>query len=254
MHEIVLKGCAYLGGCNYPIAVGDSAILCFGLDEVSIRFADGASFSVPYFELALMEISGPGTLTSGGGFAGGGFGVSGALEGIAIASVLNALTTKSKIHTFVSFTTNIGELHFHYGEMEPAALRIALSQIRTTLRRLSPHWRQERLAGLQFAHTHAALSESELARMTCRLSALTVEAGVPPPAKPLKSSASAATTTAKASIPPPAKPKDVPPPPIVGPRGRCPNCGITVPLHVDECMSCKALFGPESAWKVLPLQ
>ena len=232
MHEVVLQGCAYLGGCNYPIAAGDSANLAYGLEELLIRLSDGASFSVPYLELASIEISGPGTLSSGGGFIGGGFGVAGALEGMAIAAVLNALTTKSKIHTFVSLTTNIGELHFHYGSMEPGALRISLASIHATLRRLNPAWRQERVAALQFAQAQGTLSESDVARMVNRLSLPTIEAGAPPPADP----------------------KSLPPPLIIGPKGRCPNCAATVPLHAEECPSCKAMFGPGSAWKVVPLQ
>ena len=63
MPDVILKDCAYLGGCNYPIAAGDSATLSFGLDGLLIWLVDGASFSVPYLELASIEVSGPGTLT-----------------------------------------------------------------------------------------------------------------------------------------------------------------------------------------------
>lgn len=249
MPDTSLKACAYLGGCNYPIAAGDSATLSFGSEVLLIRLTDGTSFSVPYIELASIEVSGPGTLTSGGGFIGGGFGVESALEGMAIAAVLNALTTKSKIHTFVSLTTNIGELHFHYGAMEPGALRIALASVHTTLRRLDPRWRQERVATLQSAQTQGALSEPEFARLTQRLSETTVEVSVPPPANPK----SVPPPTNPKNVSPPTNPKNLPPPPIVGPKGRCPNCGATLSLHAEECFSCRAIFGIGSAWKVVPL-
>lgn len=231
MSDTILKACAYLGGCNYPIAAGDSTTLSFESERLSIRRTDGASFSVPYIELASIEISGPGTLSSGGGFVGGGFGVEGALEGMAVAAVLNALTTKSKIHTFVSLTTNIGELHFHYGAMEPSALRIALASVYAILRRLDPTWRQERIASLQSAQIHGDLSEAEFLRYTQRLGTPTIEVISPPPVDP----------------------KSLPPPPIAGPKGRCPNCGTIVSLHAEECFSCRAMFGLGSAWKVLPL-
>ncbi len=230
-HDVVLQGCAYLGGCNYPLAAGDLATLSFGSNELSVRLANGASFSVSYFEIASIEISGAGTTTTGGGFIGGGFGVAGALEGMAIATVLNALTTKSKIHTFVSLTTNIGELHMHFGGMEPGALRIALAPIHTTLRKLNPAWRQERLAALQFARVQGSVSELEFERLNERLSQPTREAGVPPPINP----------------------KNRQPPPVTGPAGRCPNCSATVSLRAEECFSCKAMFGPNSAWKVIPV-
>ena len=232
MPVVILKDCAYLGGCNYPIAAGDSATLSFGLDGLTIRLVDGTSFTVPYLELASIEVSGPGTLTSGGSFIGGGFGVSGALEGMAIAAVLNALTTKTKIHTFISLTTNIGELHFHYGAMEPGALRIALASVHTTLRRINGAWHQERIAAMKFVQAQGGLSEPDVARLLTRLSVPTMEIGIPPPADP----------------------KTLPAPPIVGPKGRCPNCGATASLHAEECPSCKAMFGPGSAWKLVPLQ
>jgi hypothetical protein len=184
MHETVLEGCTYLGGCSYPLAPGDSATLSFGTAALSIRLPDGASFSVPYVELASIDISGPGTTTTGGSFMGGGFGVEGALEGIAIATVLNTLTTKSKVHTFVSLITNIGELHLHYRGMEPGALRVALAPIYATLRRLDPVWRQGRLAALQFAQTQDVLSEPEFAQLSKRLGEPIKEALIPPPAKP----------------------------------------------------------------------
>ena len=231
MPDTVLKACACLGGCNYPIAAGDSTSLSFGPEELLIQLADDSSFCIPYLELASIEVSGPGTLKSGGGFVGGGFGVEGALEGMAIATVLNALTTKSKIHTFVSLITNIGELHFHYGAMEPSALRIALASVYATLRRLNSQWRRERAAALDFAQAQGALSAHEFLRLTSRLEAPTIEDSVPPPANP----------------------KDPPLPPVVGPKGRCPNCGATVSLHAEECFSCRAMFGTGSAWKVVPL-
>lgn len=230
MHEIVLNRCAYLGGCNYPIAAGDVATLRFGSKELLIRLFNEVSFSLPYLELASIEVSGPGTITSGGGFIGGGFGVEDALEGMAIAAVLNALTTKSKIHTFLNFITNIGELHFHYGEMEPGALRVALAPVHTTLRMLNPRWRKERIEAMQLAQAQGTISETEFADLQRRLSTPTIEIGVPPPA----------TSKKEAS------------PQVAGPKGRCPNCGATVALQADECYSCKALFGPDSAWKVVP--
>jgi len=46
-----------------------------------------------------LEIGGPGLVKTGGGFVGGGFGARGAIEGMAIAAVLNGLTTRTSIKT-----------------------------------------------------------------------------------------------------------------------------------------------------------
>lgn len=231
MQDLPLQNCAYLGGCNYPIAAGDAVLLTFRDNNLCVQLADGSSFVVPNVEIASIEISGPGTTTTGGGFIGGGYGAAGALEGIAVAAVLNTLTTKSKIHTFISIITNIGEIHFHYGGMEPSALRIAIAPIYTALRMLNPVWREQRLNTLRLAQTQGALSDSEFSRLSLRLDKESREEGIPAPMNPKVPTA----------------------PVIVGPKGRCPNCSATVSLHAEECHSCKAMFGTYSAWQVSPL-
>jgi hypothetical protein len=50
---------------------------------------------VPYGEVEDVEIGGPGLVKTGGGYVGGGFGATAAIEGMAIAAVLNALTTRT---------------------------------------------------------------------------------------------------------------------------------------------------------------
>ena len=37
------------------------------------------------------------------------------------------------------------------------------------------------------------------------------------------------------------------------PKGHCPSCEAVIPLAADECPKCRALFGPESAWKIQPI-
>lgn len=231
MQDLPLQNCAYLGGCNYPIAAGDAVTIIFRDSDALIKLADGSSFIVPNVEISSVDISGPGAISTGGGFVGGGFGAAGAIEGIAVATVLNALTTKSKIHTFISITTNIGEIHFHYGGMEPNALRIALAPLFAALRMLNPVWREQRLDILRLAQTKGLLSDSEFTRLSLRLDKYTREEGLPPPVSSDFSKL----------------------PKIVGPKGRCPNCGATVALNAEECFSCKAMFESHSAWRVIPL-
>jgi hypothetical protein len=164
---------------------------------------------------------------TGGGFAGGGFGVEGALQGIAVATVLNALTTKSKIHTFVAVITNVGELHFHYAGMEPSALRVALASTYTALRRLDPNWQRARLAALEYDKKHRGLSDHEFERLATRILQ-------PLPAHPEVAPAMQAPAA------------------VAGPLGMCPSCKTIIQLHADECPKCKALFGADSAWSVIP--
>lgn len=34
------------------------------------------------------------------------------------------------------------------------------------------------------------------------------------------------------------------------PMGTCPNCSTVIPITAQNCPKCKALFGPESDWKI----
>jgi hypothetical protein len=83
---------------------------------------------IPYGEVAAVDVGGPGLTKTGGGFIGGGFGVAGAAEGMAIAGVLNALTTRVKIKTVLRIEAAHAELFFLNTQVEPEALRIGLSR------------------------------------------------------------------------------------------------------------------------------
>jgi hypothetical protein len=65
---------------------------------------------LPYSEVEDVEIGGPGLVRSGGGFIGGGFGAVGALEGMTIAAVLNALTARTSITTIARVQATSCEL------------------------------------------------------------------------------------------------------------------------------------------------
>ena len=77
---------------------------------------------VPYDELLSLEFHG-GKTTKGGGFFGGGFGITGALEGMLIASVLNKLTTKTSINSIVRLSGRSGETVLHAPNRMPTDLR-----------------------------------------------------------------------------------------------------------------------------------
>jgi hypothetical protein len=81
-----------------------------------------------YTAIEDVEIGGPGLVKSGGGFIGGGLGAAGALEGMAVAAVLNALTTKTKITTVIRVRAAACELFLLWTQTPPEQLRIELSQ------------------------------------------------------------------------------------------------------------------------------
>jgi len=83
---------------------------------------------VPYSHIEDVEIGGPGLVKTGGGFIGGGLGVNGAIEGMALASVLNGLTTRTSIKTVLRIQGTGCELFFLSTTITPEQLRIAMSR------------------------------------------------------------------------------------------------------------------------------
>ena len=82
---------------------------------------------MPYGQVEDVEIGGPGLVKTGGGFVGGGFGARGAIEGMAVAAVLNALTTRTSIKTIVRIQATGCELFLLHTRLTPEQLRITMS-------------------------------------------------------------------------------------------------------------------------------
>lgn len=93
----------FLGGHapESELALRGSYDLRFLADRLAVFACQrtDALVQIPYRDVEVVDIGGPGLVKSGGGFVGGGFGVAGAVEGMAIAAVLNALTTQTRIKT-----------------------------------------------------------------------------------------------------------------------------------------------------------
>jgi hypothetical protein len=123
---------ALLGGYapDAPIAIGERYDARFLDDRLAIcKCRDwNVLVEVPYNEIEDVEIGGPGLVKSGGGFIGGGFGAVGALEGMAVASVLNALTTRTKVTTIIRLQATNSELFLLWTRTTPEQLRIELSR------------------------------------------------------------------------------------------------------------------------------
>jgi hypothetical protein len=133
-----LRQVALLGGYapDAALVIGELYDARFLEDRLAIFQAlhEAARAEVPYTEIEDIEIGGPGLVKSGGGFVGGGFGAVGALEGMAIASVLNALTTRTSITTIVRVQGTNCELFLLSTRSSPAQLRIELSRALGTIR------------------------------------------------------------------------------------------------------------------------
>lgn len=126
---VSLRGVAYLGGYvpESAITAGDRYDVRFFEDRFVV-FAYRRTevlAEVPYSQVEDVEIGGPGLVKTGGGFVGGGFGVGGAIEGMAIATILNALTS---ITTVVRIQGTGCELFLLHTRLTPERLRIEMSR------------------------------------------------------------------------------------------------------------------------------
>jgi hypothetical protein len=89
---------------------------------------------LPYSQVEGVEIGGPGIIKTGGGFIGGGFGAAGAAEGMAIAAVLNGLTSRRSKKTIIRIQGTGYELFLLDTMVTPERLRIELSRPLATIR------------------------------------------------------------------------------------------------------------------------
>lgn len=127
----VLGGFTMVGGNGYAISTGSICTVTTLVDGVVIRAEVGTGLAVlPYPELTIAELGG-GVTSSGGGYFGGGFGLTGAVEGMLAASVLNSLTQRTAINTLLRLGTAQGEVILHNGQLAPQALRNSLSRVFT---------------------------------------------------------------------------------------------------------------------------
>jgi hypothetical protein len=132
----------FLGGHTpeSELAVRGSYDLRFLADSIAVfpSRRTNALVEVPYRDVEVVDIGGPGLVKSGGGFVGGGFGMTGAVEGMAVAAVLNALTTKTTIRTVIRIQAAKCELFLLCTTAGPDALRIDLSRALGAIRQARP--------------------------------------------------------------------------------------------------------------------
>lgn len=125
-----------IGGAGWEDMHGSDAHLKISTD--SICFVDLKNIRkvlLPNARVCSMDISGPGTVASGPNISGGGFGVQGAITGMAIATAANILLTHRSTKTIVRVASDDAEVIFLSSEMEPDSMRVLLSPVYVALGR-----------------------------------------------------------------------------------------------------------------------
>jgi hypothetical protein len=126
-----------LGGYGFPLETVQLYALEFAADRILVHppRAFGEPTSIPYSEVTQFSIGGAGKVREGGGFIGGGFGLTGFAIGLAASTALNAATTRTRIETVIALQTEEGELVFLSTSVEPASLELRLAWVRGQIRK-----------------------------------------------------------------------------------------------------------------------
>ena len=169
----LVRGCSYMAGAGLALSNGYLYDVLFSSTNVHFLAAPATTQSEPLLSLDIsqlrdLRLEGPGTVTSGGGFVGGGFGLSGAVEGMAIASVLNALTTSTDTRTVLILAGPGWEAFLLHKLMTPEELRLHLSPVYVRLNSLAeqapaPNATLDQLERLVGLYQSGVLTEDEFA-------------------------------------------------------------------------------------------
>lgn len=124
-----------IGGNGYEFLTNRKLIT--GLSAEGLHLWDMEalkSYTIPSETITEVNVGGPGTVRSGGGAMGGGFGVEGFLVGAAAATVLNILTSHKTTKTLVHVKCENSEIFLLISTMEPDETRIYLSPLFVSLK------------------------------------------------------------------------------------------------------------------------
>jgi hypothetical protein len=125
--EIATIETVYLGGAGVPLTTYEKSTLIVSRKGYSIGQGGSSIWTQSFEGLSGIQISGEGLYQTGGGWIGGGFGISGALKGAAFATVMNALTTRTHNDCYFRFVYPGVDATFQVLSHTPRNLEIALS-------------------------------------------------------------------------------------------------------------------------------
>ena len=147
--EAALGPFVVLDGAGWAPTIGSSGYLYVYDDRIALG-VPGAVSIVPLDTLADVRVSGQ-SMTTGGGFFGGGFGVQGAAEGMLIATALNGLTKKKSKWATIGIVADGGWVDLRLDNYD-------VLPVRNTLRTLS-----DRVIANQAANDRSRLAQSSIA-------------------------------------------------------------------------------------------
>ena len=144
----------YLGGAGIPLITYEKSSIVISKKGFAVGQGGSSIWTKSFEHLIGFQVSGEGLLQSGGGWIGGGIGVSGALKGALFATVMNSLTTRTHNDCYFRFIYPGVEGTFQVLSHTPRNLEIALSGVKNWLETRSLNLPQE-------SHAHQRLTTVE---------------------------------------------------------------------------------------------
>lgn len=136
--EIATIETVYLGGAGVPLKTYEKSTLMVSRKGFTIGQGGSSIWTQSFEGMIGIQITGEGLYQTGGGWIGGGFGISGALQGAAFASIMNALTTRTHNDCYFRFVYSGTDATFQVLSHTPRNLEIALSGVRNWLETRNP--------------------------------------------------------------------------------------------------------------------
>ena len=119
----------YLGGTGADLDRGSKGVLV--INDLGFFFqSKSKAWSVGLTGIRSFQISGAGAFQSGGGWFGGGFGFSGAMQGAAMASMMNLLTTRTHFDCLLRVVYDDLDVTFQILDRTPRQLEIDLTGLK----------------------------------------------------------------------------------------------------------------------------
>ena len=130
--KVISSPVKYLGGAGNSLKVGGLGTLWITPTGFGLKIDDNF-WHRSFKDLNGIQIGGRGIYTTGGGWVGGGVGFTGAMQGAAMASMLNLLETRVHNDCLMRLTFGDAELNFQVLDLTPTNLELSMAAVRIYL-------------------------------------------------------------------------------------------------------------------------
>lgn len=134
-----MHSCTYLGGVG--LSLQRQTLYWFTVADETLRWCDQGGnevMALPFYDVVDASTSGQGSITTGGGYMGGGVGFEAAVAGIFAATFMNEDTRRTRVDSTMRVTTRAAEGAFSFTTALPQRIYSDLAPLRVYKRSTEP--------------------------------------------------------------------------------------------------------------------